>query len=953
MSAALPQSADPPVGGDFPRSLRSVHVDPAAPAPAGRLRLALHAALALVGLVVLVAATMAHRLHDAQASWVALVDVANKQQLVAHAFGHELLTLKSPGLTLKEGSAVLQGLLSRSTEGAASLEALLAADAAAWLWQSPEVRQTYEAFTLARESLRVDIQALTVVGSAPSLAGPAWRSRLQAAHDKVVPAALAAERFVQAVQAAADSHVQATKLRYAVGALATLLLLLGVALGVVEPVVRVSQAHARRLAKSAADIQRLAMVAERTSALVLITDESDHVVWVNAAFSDVTGWSLNQVRGRLALELLNHPRADPAVQLQSQQSVSAGQGLRLQALYARSDGQELWLDLDLQPLHANGGQLSGFVRVASDVTERVQQEARLKAMWAALPAGVVLQAADGTVVDANRAAERLLGLSLPQMLGVAPADPSRRVLREDGSDLGHSELPSTHTLRTGQALCNLAMGIRLAATPPRWLLVNCEPCRGVAGEITGAVTCFSDVTERRELQDKVALHARTDTLTGLPNRSVVLERLQRCLLHARQNAKAGFAVLFMDFDRFKQVNDTMGHGAGDELLRQIAQRLRYALRPGDEVARLNVTQDVAARIGGDEFVVVLERMAEVEHVATVVQRLLDQLAQPYAIGSAQVHSSASIGVVTVPGGKVSNDLTAQDLLRDADTAMYEAKRAGRGRWVLFDNSMHEKLVRALALEQDLRQALAQEQLTVAYQPVFDFATRCMTGVEALVRWHHPTRGMVPPLDFIPVAEESGLIDAVGAVVLRLACTQFVSWRASLGAAAPRLLAVNLSRAQLKRAALVEDVRSLLRQTQMQPEWLQLEVTESLAAQDEQVQITLRDLKGLGVKLALDDFGTGYSSLACLHLMPVDTVKIDRSFTKHAETVEYHRVLIEATIRVARTLGMTTVAEGIETEGQAALMLTLDCDRGQGYLYSKPLGADDLEAFVRARAEALV
>jgi EAL domain-containing protein (putative c-di-GMP-specific phosphodiesterase class I) len=345
-------------------------------------------------------------------------------------------------------------------------------------------------------------------------------------------------------------------------------------------------------------------------------------------------------------------------------------------------------------------------------------------------------------------------------------------------------------------------------------------------------------------------------------------------------------------------------------------------------------------------------MAEVEHVTTVVQRLLDELAQPYVIGSVQVHSSASIGVVTVAGGKVSDGLTAQDLLRDADTAMYEAKRAGRGRWVLFDNSMHEKVVRALALEQDLRQALADEQLTVVYQPVFDLSTRSMTGVEALVRWHHPTRGMVPPLEFIPVAEESGLIDAVGAVVLRQACTRFVSWRTSLGAAAPRLLAVNLSRAQLKRAALVDDVRNLLRQTQMQAEWLQLEVTESLAAQDEQVQITLRELKGLGVKLALDDFGTGYSSLACLHLMPVDTVKIDRSFTKHAETVEYHRVLIEATIRVARTLGMTTVAEGIETEGQAALMLALECDRGQGYLYSKPLEAGALEAFVRSKDEAL-
>jgi diguanylate cyclase (GGDEF)-like protein/PAS domain S-box-containing protein len=915
--------------------------------------MAMHAALAVLGLVVLCVAIMAHRFHDTQAATTALLDVANKQQLIARDFGDKLSALKSSGQTQDDGRTALQGLLPLSADSAASMKTLLASEAAAGLRESREVRRAFSVFDLAHKGLWADVQTLAVPFSERSMAEPQWRTRLLAAQAKVAPVAQAAETFGQAVQAAADSRAQVTMLGYWVVAVATLLFLLAVALGVVEPFVRVGQAHARRLATSSADIQRLAMVAEHTSALVLITDESDHVVWVNGAFSEVTGWSSSQVSGRLALELLNHPLADPAVQLQAQQAVSAGQGLRLQALYARSDGHELWLDLDLQPLHDDAGRLGGFVRVASDVTERVQQEARLKAMWAALPTGVVLQAADGTVVDANRAAERLLGLNMSQMLGLVPADPNRRVLGEDGAELGHSELPSMHTLRTGEALRNHAMGVREAGKPPRWCLVNCEPYRDAAGEITGAVTCFSDVTERRELQDKVALHARTDTLTGLPNRSVVLERLQRCLLQAQQHAKAGFAVLFMDFDRFKQVNDTMGHGAGDELLRQIAQRLSYALRPGDEVARLHETQDVAARIGGDEFVVVLERMAEIDHVAMVVQRLLDQLAQPYTIGSAQVHSSASIGVVTVAGGKVSDGLTAQDLLRDADTAMYEAKRAGRGRWVLFDNSMHEKVVRALALEQDLRQALAEDQLSVVYQPVFDLATRCMTGVEALVRWHHPTRGTVAPLEFIPVAEESGLIDAVGAVVLKQACTRFVGWRASLGAAAPRLLAVNLSRAQLKRAALVDDVRNLLSQSQMQPEWLQLEVTESLAAQDEQVQITLRDLKGLGVKLALDDFGTGYSSLACLHLMPVDTVKIDRSFTKHAETVEYHRVLIEATIRVARTLGMTTVAEGIETEGQADLMLALECDRGQGYLYSKPLGADDLEAFVRSRDAALV
>ncbi|MBX3637155.1 MAG: bifunctional diguanylate cyclase/phosphodiesterase, partial [Rubrivivax sp.] len=354
------------------------------------------------------------------------------------------------------------------------------------------------------------------------------------------------------------------------------------------------------------------------------------------------------------------------------------------------------------------------------------------------------------------------------------------------------------------------------------------------------------------------------------------------------------------------------------------------------------------RIGGDEFVVVLEGVHDPATVQVVTERLLADLAEPYLLGSTPVQSTASIGVVLVRDGHTS----AEEVLRNADTAMYEAKRAGRGRWVLFDDSMHQRVVRALALETDLRRALREDELFVVYQPVVDLATRRVTAVEALVRWRHPERGLVPPVEFIAVAEECGLIDAVGGVVLREACTQFAAWRRTLGALAPPQLAVNLSRAQLKRGDLVDDLGALLQEAGLAPAQLQLEVTESLAAQDEEVQATLRALKSLGVKLALDDFGTGYSSLACLHQMPVDTVKVDRSFVRHAETVEYHRVLIEATIRVARTLGMTTVAEGIETEGQAALMMELSCDRGQGFLFARPLEAAAFEAWVQDAALAL-
>ena len=742
----------------------------------------------------------------------------------------------------------------------------------------------------------------------------------------------AADRLVQALRSASQERGRASVQWVREGGLLTLALLGLLALLVVEPTVRAVRHQHRRLADQAAELERLALVAEHTDNLVVITDLERRIVWVNEAFSRVTGHSLAEARGQVPAQLLHSPRADPARLERLREALAQGQSARAELLNRSKDGRDYWVDADMQPLHGADGTLTGFMSVETEITAQVTERLKTTALLAALPDGVVLQAPDGRIVDVNPAAEQLLGQPRAALLGRDPAEPLWQAVREDMSDYPPGQRPAQRTLRSGHGLRGEVMGVQGPDGTLRWLLVNTEPLRDALDRPAGVVTCFVDISERRQLQDQLARTARIDALTALPNRAVAMERIEQALAHRRRHAGYGFAVLFMDLDRFKQVNDTHGHGAGDALLRQIAQRLTETLRPGDAVARVGSESRTAARIGGDEFVVVLEGVHDTAAVHVVVDRLLLALAEPYLVGGHSVLSSASIGVVLDPQA----DASADSVLRDADTAMYEAKRAGRGRYVVFDASMHDRVAATLALENDLRRALRERELFVVYQPVLRLADGQLQSVEALVRWRHPGRGVVAPAEFVALAEETGLIGELGDFVLDAACRQLARWKRTLGRQAPGVVAVNLSRAQLGQPDLAARVRAVLAGAGLAPAELQLEVTESLAAQDASVQAMLTELKATGVRLALDDFGTGYSSLACLHRMPVDTVKIDRSFVGDAEDSGYHRVVIEA-----------SVAEGIETEAQVALMLALGCQLGQGYLFSRPVEAHALTRWLRA------
>lgn len=452
-------------------------------------------------------------------------------------------------------------------------------------------------------------------------------------------------------------------------------------------------------------------------------------------------------------------------------------------------------------------------------------------------------------------------------------------------------------------------------------------------------------------QRMLASAAQLDTLTQLPNRAGTLTLLRKMATRERAASGDHCAVLLLNLDRFKQVNDTLGNAVGNQVIALVAERLRTTLRAGGRPGS-GLAVETATRVGGDEFAVLLDGLPAPEVVERIAGRLLQRLGRPYRVGEQDLSLTFSLGLVVLKAGAQDAD----DLLRDAAIAMAVAKSQGGNRMVAFEQEMREQALLRSSLEADLRVAIERAELFNVYQPVVglmaDGRMDPGAGVEALVRWRHPVRGLVGPVDFIGIAESTGMIHAIGSQVLATACRDFVAWQRQLGDRAPRLLAVNLSRAQLTQPGLCDQVAAILAASGMPAAQLQLEITESLAAQGADIQQQLLDLKQLGVKLALDDFGTGYSSLSSLHLLPVDTVKIDRSFVSLAASSAHHKVLIEATVLVARSLGMTTVAEGIETVEQANVAHAQGCDKGQGYLYSRPLESAVLLEWLNQRQEVL-
>ena len=592
--------------------------------------------------------------------------------------------------------------------------------------------------------------------------------------------------------------------------------------------------------------------------------------------------------------------------------------------HIRKDGTTLDAQISSQTLRF--ADRDAVLIVAEDVTERRRAErtqSQLAAIVESAQDAILSIDNDGAVATWNAGAERLYGY---------PASEARGRSLPSLLDPEHAEqlVGLLGQVAAGEASVGGELSYEDRDGAARQLAVSCWPIRRGDGTLEGVSVVARDISDRKALEVQLAHQALHDPLTGLPNRVLFLERLGQALVQrgrARRTKGPRIALLYLDLDDFKRINDTLGHGAGDQLLAEVARRLEASLREGDTVSRF----------GGDEFTLLLHDVVDETEAGRAAERILANLAAPFVVAGNEIVQAASIGVV-YPRAPFDEP---GELLRKADVALHEAKSKGRGRAELYDPGMAGHALRQFKLEVALRQAIEAGSIEVHYQPLVELATGRIVEVEALARWTDPLFGSVAPVEFIPVAERAGLIVALGEHVLRVACTQLAAWVAESPDLAPSV-AVNISPTQLGRADFVAAVSRILAETGARADRLELEITEGIVI-DELVGAfsTLEALRRLGIRIALDDFGTGYSSLTYAKRLNVDTVKIDKSFVDGLGVRTQDTAVVTAALAFARTLGMSTVAEGIETESQREQLELLGCEIGQGYLFSRPVPAETL------------
>ncbi len=613
------------------------------------------------------------------------------------------------------------------------------------------------------------------------------------------------------------------------------------------------------------------------------------------------------------------------------------------AVRIKHSGQKrIHLDTTTSPLRDTTGKIIAGIEVARDITDKVrfmeerkkaeqliwQEKERAQVTLHSIGDAVITTDAAGVVEFLNPVAESLTGWTNETAKGLPLLQVFHVVNETTGSIL---ENPVEKCIREGR-IVGLANHTLLIHRDGHEYAIedSASPIKDREGRIIGAVLVFHNVTEKRNMLRQLMHQAHHDALTELPNRILFNDRLTLALTQAKRN-KAHLAVLFLDLNRFKLVNDMLGHAMGDQLLKGVAQRLKNCVRDSDTVSRL----------GGDEFTLLLPQISHEEDAAKVARKILKSLYHPWVLCGQEFHITASIGIALYP----NDGEDAETLLKHADTAMYRAKEHGQNNYQLFAPTMNTKIMERLALENSLRYALKRKEFIVFYQPQVDTEAGQIIGMEALVRWQHPERELIPPAQFIPLAEETGLIVPIGKWVLHTACAQNKAWQDA--GYAPMRVTVNLSAYQFRQHNLVETITHILHATGLNPHWLELEITESVAMQDVDFTIAvLRDLRKMGIWLAIDDFGTGYSSLNYLKRFPIHTLKIDRSFVRDITSNPEDAAIVSTIIVLGQSMKLSVIAEGVETEEQLVFLKQRHCNKMQGYLFSKPVPAEEFEVLLK-------
>lgn len=606
----------------------------------------------------------------------------------------------------------------------------------------------------------------------------------------------------------------------------------------------------------------------------------------------------------------------------------------------RPDGRIIWIRDRAQFIYDNAGNPLRIDGIITDITERKQIEEQLRQERDLLDgitqtsvAAIMVLDLEGKIIFANERTEEILAITKQELLGSTYDQKSWQIRDFEGNRLPPEALPFNKVMETKGPVFEILHTIKWRDHTVRFLSVNGAPLRKSTGEIEGVVLCINDITEQQTLEQKLIHNAFYDSLTSLPNRVLFKELLNHCLEKHHQDPNYQFAVLFLDLDRFKLVNDTYGHQIGDRLLVDFARRIEQCLGEND----------ILARLSGDEFAIILDQLSQDKDAIAIAEAMQAQLKVPFTINGRELSTSVSIGVTMSSIGYHK----ASEILRDADLSMYKVKENGRGGYQIFAKSMYNELLRRVDLEADLSKALEREEFYLDYQPIIELKTRKIVGFETLIRWRHPHKGLISPGEFIPITEESNLIIDLGKWVLTQACRQLQIWQEKYDSARSLSISVNISAKQLKEPDLVATVEAILRDTQIDKHLLKLEITESVLMENETMSIEiLEELQKRGISLCIDDFGTGYSSLSYLHHFPVNVLKVDQSFVKRIGDQSDKIEVIQGIIALAHSLNLEVIAEGIETAEQYDFLKSIDCEYGQGYWLYRPLNTKSAEQLMK-------